>query len=590
MRSSLATFAIALIILTLLPVESKTEVLIYLDKEKVSAGDNIRIAVSISFEKPSSIEILISGMGEVIWLCKNDSKVSRVSEGCGKSEWNVTIPESWRSGDYYVKVNIQDGSTLEFSKVFTVVRPRIIEAKVPELVYHGKKEAIVKAEVADPSKAKLHFRILGLNSRLNFQSDFDKDGVAKVEIDLRKAQSEPIKSGYYVAELKLFYDGKLFDSRSLTVEVVDPKLNISFSDEIKAGDPMRVEVSTNRNDDAGYSGIFLVLTGKNYREVKFVELEKDGKAKITFETAGLDEGYYTLYARDTSLTLKKVDLKTFSESYYALDPSNSNAKLFYAHDDVLVMKTLRIVKEKASRPTAFLTFEPFSKEINCKEIVELNVILLNLPKGISSYEVRFLVLNQTVAQIKDITTPSWAKDAYKAVFSESANIKAIDIENKVQSAEKLQIAKIKLLGIAEGQTEINADLIQLSDDEGNSMVAISRNAVVSVQCKVELEKVENATILAENFTNETRNEIEMSETKEKNESQNSQPILQNESKEVVPKESLNQFGWRGKLPKPKKIGVDNKDLFLAFTASLAFATTFLRRGLNSKFNREHGPR
>ncbi len=588
MRSSLATLVVAFILLTLLPVEGKTEVLIYLDKEKVSVGDNMQVKVSVTLEKPSSIEILISGMGEALWLCKSDSKVSKVLEGCGKSEWNVTIPESWRSGDYSVKVNIQDGSTLEFSKVFKVVRPRIIEAKVPELVYQGKKEAIVKAEVADPSKAKLHFRLLGLNFRLNFQSDFDKDGVAKFEIDLRSSRSEPIKPNYYVAELKLFYDGKLFDSRSLTVEVVDPKLSVSFSDEIKAGDPLRVEVSTNRNDDAEYSGIFLVLTGKNYKEVKFVELEKDGKAKITFETAGLDEGYYTLYARDTSLTLKNIDLKTFSESYYALDPSNSNAKFFYAHDDVLVIKTLRIVKEKASKPTVFLTFEPFSKEINCKEITELNVILLNLPNGISSYEIRFLVLNQTVAKINDITTPSWVKDDYKAIFSESASIKAIDIENKVQRVEKLQIAKIKLLGIAEGQTEINAEVIQLNDDEGNPMVAISRNALISVQCKVELEKVENSTSLAGNFTNETRNEVGTSEKKEKNESQNL--LLQNESKEVFSKESPDQFIRQGKLPKPKKIEMGTKDLFLAITASIAFATTMLRRRLNSKIEKHHGAR
>ncbi|MEM4712715.1 MAG: hypothetical protein QXI78_06730, partial [Archaeoglobaceae archaeon] len=545
MRSSVAIIAILILLITFFPAEGKTEVLIYLDKEKVSVGDYIRVDVSVSFEKPSPIEILISSKNDAVWLCKNESKVSNVSEGCGATSWNVRIPENWESGDCYVKVNIHEGSSLEFSKAFKVIRPKIVEAKVPKLVYQGKKEVTVKAEIADPSKAKLHFRLLGLNSRLDFQSDFDKDGVAKFEVNLRDAQSEPLKPGYYVAELKLFYDGKLFDSRSLAVEIVNPKLSVSFSDEVEAGDPLRVEVSTNRDEDAEYSGIFIVLVGKNYKATKFVELEKDGKARITFETAGLDEGYYTLYARDTSLTLKNIDLRNFSESYYMLDPSNSNAKLFYAHDDVLVFKTLRIVREKASKPAGFLVFEPFAREVNCGEISEFEVFLLDLPTGISSYELRFLVFNSSVAQISEVLTPSWANDVYKAVFNESARIKALDIENKVRKAEKLLIAKVKVLGIAEGSTEINADVIQLSDDEGNSVVAIARNAMISVNCKApqSLENATNATI--KDLANETMNETEPMES-------NSQ-FGQNESKELFVSNETPERS-NGKIPKPKELG------------------------------------
>ncbi|MEM3477304.1 MAG: hypothetical protein QXM45_01315 [Archaeoglobaceae archaeon] len=580
MRSSIAIIAI-LILSTLFPAEGKTEALIYLDKEKVSVGDYIRVDVSISFEKPSPIEVLIASKSDAIWLCKNESKVSNVSEGCGATSWSIRIPENWESGDCYVKVNVHEGSSLEFSKVFKVIRPKIVEAKVPELVYQGKKKVTVKAEIADPSKAKLHFRLLGFNSRLDFQSDFDKDGIAKFEVNLRDVQNE-LKPGYYIAELKLFYDGKLFDTRSLTVEIVSPKLSISFSDEVKAGDPLRVEVSTNRDGDAEYSGIFIVLVGKNYKAKKFVELGEDGKARITFETAGLDEGYYTLYARDTSLTLRNIDLRNFSNFHYALDPSESIAKFFYAHDDVLVFKTLRIVREKVSKPAGFLVFEPFAREVNCGDIAEFEVFLLDLPAGISSYELRFLVFNSSVAQISEVVTPSWANDVYKAVFNESARVRALDIEDKVRKTEKLLIAKVKVLGVAEGSTEINVDAIQLSDDEGNSVVAVARNAMISVNCRAELQNLENTSI--KDLTNKTMNEIEP-----RNAWESLRSLEQDESREFfATNETLKEA--IGKIPKPKELGASFGDLFLTLAITFAFATTLLGRRLNSKSDEEHGSR
>lgn len=53
--------------------------------------------------------------------------------------------------------------------------------KIPELVYRGKKEVMVKADVADFSKVKFKFRLLGLNFQLGIDNiEFDKDGFAKL--------------------------------------------------------------------------------------------------------------------------------------------------------------------------------------------------------------------------------------------------------------------------------------------------------------------------------------------------------------------------------------------------------------------------
>lgn len=154
--------------------------------------------------------------------------------------------------------------------------------------------------------------------------------------------------------MKLFYNDKIYESCSLTLEVVKPKLNVSVSEEIKAGDPIRVEVSTNRDGDTGYSGIFFAFIRKNYKALRFIELEKEGKSRVTFETAGLFEGTYWIYIRDTSLILRNIDLNTFSENYYDLDPTGPIARFFYAHDDVYLLKTVRIVKTSTSKPNAIV--------------------------------------------------------------------------------------------------------------------------------------------------------------------------------------------------------------------------------------------
>ncbi|MCS7119486.1 MAG: hypothetical protein RMH75_06595 [Archaeoglobaceae archaeon] len=581
MKISLIVIIFALFI-TL--VDAKTEVIIHFDKEKVSIGEFFKISVKIKPEKPSSVEILISGKGEVLWLCRNESKISSVLEGCGAAEWNVRIPEDWESGNYILKVNIHEGSTTsEFSKTFEVIRPRILKIEIPELVYQGKKKARVIAEISEASKAKLTFKIIGKNFRFEIENiSFDEKGIAEFYIDLRSKSIEALKPGYYLAELKLYYNGKLYDSRSSTIEIVNSKVKIVFNEEITAGEPLRVEIFTNREGDTEYNGIFVVFTGKNYKVVRFIELNEDGKAKAIFETAGLSDGDYKIYVRDTALTLKNIEFRTFSEVYYDLDPMNSDSGFFYAHDDVLIVKNLRIMKSKSVKTKAILSFEPSASEVNCSETAKFDLILSGMSKGLSSYEIRILVSNNSVARISDVALPKWATEVYKTILDNSIEIKAFDLENMVHGDMRVSIVKLELKGFSVGSSEIKVDKRKISSDEGDDVTSISLDGYLLVKSceKVMEDYLENETNLG-NFDRAVVNENSFNSGKKTGENENKNGIeLISETK---------NFELRKGVRKPKMLQPNPNDLILIFFTGMLFVSTLLVKKINLKWKRNHGP-
>lgn len=89
-------------------------------------------------------------------------------------------------------------------------------------------------------------------------------------------------------------------------------------------------------------------------------------------------------------------------------------------------------------------FNLFIKNLFCNESTEFKVFISNTSTGISSYELRFHLSTISVAKIDKGLTPSWAKDVYSISFNDSARLKAIDIENKVQNMGKIFVARIKI--------------------------------------------------------------------------------------------------------------------------------------------------
>ncbi|MCC6027830.1 MAG: hypothetical protein LM574_04500 [Archaeoglobus sp.] len=533
------------------------EVVIFVHKEAVSVDDFVRIDISGTFERSGEIEILIAGK-DVIWLCKNESPSKSILEGCGKTSWLVKIPKEWESGEYLVKVNIHSGSTSEFSKVLKIVKPRITKIEIPEFVYQGKNKIKVSAELAEYSKAKIGYRIMGNNVDEKDEEffDFNKDGVSEFYVDLRSFGI--LKTGLYLLELKLYYNGTLFDSRSATFEIVDPKISLSFKEEITVGETLRIEISTNRKNDTGYSGIFVALVGKNYKATKFVELDEDGKAKAVFETAGLSEGEYRVYARDTGLTLKNIDPKIFAKTHYDLDPSSSYAKLLQADDDVVISKTLRILKGNATKTSVSIYFEPEKIEMQCNSAAKTGIFLIG-SKGLSSYDMKVSVENEGVAEINGLTIPNGTHEDYRYFYAKNARFKVFNFRS--DEFKKFQLAEIEIKGVSEGETSLKIESAKINDESGNELHPVFFDAKIIVKCNGSGEAEKQPTI----SENGTQADQKIEEPKSEEIHENAKEERKAETEKIL-----------REIPRPKKVQMRGYDFLAILIGAAAFIAVIMK--------------
>jgi len=533
------------------------EVVIFVHKEAVSVDDFVRIDISGTFEKSGEIEILIAGK-DVIWLCKNESPSKSILEGCGKTSWLVKIPKEWESGEYLVKVNIHSGSTSEFSKVLKIVKPRITKIEIPEFVYQGKNKIKVSAELAEYSKAKIGYRIMGNNVDEKDEEffDFNKDGVSEFYVDLRSFGV--LKTGLYLLELKLYYNGTLFDLRSATFEIVDPKISLSFKEEITVGETLRIEISTNRKNDTGYSGIFVALVGKNYKATKFVELDEDGKAKAVFETAGLSEGEYRVYARDTGLTLKNIDPKIFAKTHYDLDPSSSYAKLLQADDDVVISKTLRMLKGNATKTSVSIYFEPEKIEMQCNSAAKTGIFLIG-SKGLSSYDMKVSVENEGVAEINGLTIPNGTHEDYRYFYAKNARFKVFNFRS--DEFKKFQLAEIEIKGVSEGETSLKIESAKINDESGNELHPVFFDAKIIVKCNGSGEAEKQPTI----SENGTQADQKIEEPKSGEIHENAKEERKAETEKIL-----------REIPRPKKVQMRGYDFLAILIGAAAFIAVIMK--------------
>ncbi|MEM2727274.1 MAG: hypothetical protein QXV61_03345 [Archaeoglobaceae archaeon] len=479
---------ILLVILFIVPVSGKTEVYIKLDKDRVAIGESIQINVTVSCDLPCPIEILIKGFGGGEWLYENESPIQNFTKS-----WNFEIPEDWEEGVYIVKVNVIDNlTTREFFEQFRVIKPKILGIEFPELPYQGRTLINVTVETPDENKTSLTFKFIGLNFRFVSKEEFKPyKNSTKLKLNLREKFEETkdidyaLKPGIYAVEVFLKYGNKIFDSRIVTVEVVKPKLSVKVPDEVISGDPVHIMVSTNRVNEAFdgfyYNGIVLTLVGDNYKAVRIVELDENGQANITIETAGLSEGDYRLYIRDTGLTFRENDLKKFAMLYYDLDPKDSKAKEYYAQDDVLVVKDLKIIKAQQSKPKSVVFFEPTDQTVYQGDLVDYTILLSSAENGLSAYDMAVYVSNSSVAEFYSITLPDWAYETYKVVSGDYASFKVIDLKDGVsKGSSRVKLATIRIKTLAEGFVELTLKVNKLDSDNGVQINSYSYNAYLFV--------------------------------------------------------------------------------------------------------------
>jgi len=570
-RANLIHPAVTILIAFIAPLcVAAEDVKIFVDKEAVSVDDFVRIEVFGVFERPSEIEILIAGK-DALWLCKNESPSRSILEGCGKTSWLVKIPREWESGQYFVKVNVHSGSTLEFSKALKIVKPRITKIEIPEFVYQGKNKVKVFAELAENSKAKIGYRIVGQNvdERYGEFFNFDKDGVSEFYVDLRKFGI--LKPGTYFLELKLYYNGTLFDIRSTIFEIAEPRISLSFKEEITAGETLRVEISTNRMNDAEYSGIFVILVGKNYKAVKFVELDEKGNARVVFETAGMSEGEYKIYARDTGLTLRGIDPRTFAKNHYDLDPSDSYAKIFQADDDVVVSKNLKIKRSDATRASVSVFFEPGELEIQCNSSAVMNLFLIG-SDSVSGYDVRISVEDEDIAEIKGVITPSNTHEDYGYCFGKAARFKVFDFRS--DGSMKFKLAEIEIRGVSEGETAIKIESAKINDKRGNELHPVLFDARIAVKCSRSVEEIEGQM---------QNQEGEFDARGEKLGAEEMEWMQSGGEKNETDERALLK-----EIPKPKSVQTKEGDIVAMLASAAAFMAAIGRKIMPRK-KPDHGP-
>ena len=109
-----------------------------------------------------------------------------------------------------------------------------------------------------------------------------------------------------------------------------------------------------------------------------------------------------------------------------------------------------------------------SRSIGVGEEFELPIALSTAPNGLAGYEISVHVEDPRVAEIVDVRFPGWAKLTDSSVKSDSASLKAVDLDDQIRAGENnIDLATLKLKATRVGETTIKLAIIKMDDDEGN---------------------------------------------------------------------------------------------------------------------------
>jgi PGF-CTERM protein len=257
-------------------------------------------------------------------------------------------------------------------KMFAIVvtDPRIVSVDIPSRIpYQGEVEVKIVTDPGKRERAHVTWVLEGSNikvrpSAVGGPSDnrytIDSNNEVSFRLNLKNYYEEKGRSidpGLYVFTVKLYLDNEETDRVQKLIEISTISLEVTIEPAvIVVGDQIKVTVQTSREGVAGYDHIYVTMVGANYKAVQKVTLDSTGKGSVTFETLGLADGTYRFYIRDTMGTEDANYTGLYvAENLYDLDPADSTAKIAYADDDILVIRTIQILKE---RPTPTPTTPP----------------------------------------------------------------------------------------------------------------------------------------------------------------------------------------------------------------------------------------
>ncbi len=166
-----------------------------------------------------------------------------------------------------------------------------------------------------------------------------------------------LPAGLYTVTLHLYKDKDCYsevESVDIPMEVVIPEMNVVVPDMVKKGDDLNVKIETNRGGSYDYLYVVLDL-GAKQKVYSRIPIDENGVAEVSIPTGDIEPGEYTLYVRDAMGTLEgyggSFDIKTM----YDIEPTDSFAKAYGAHDDLLFKKVIEVVEELPTTTTTTTT-------------------------------------------------------------------------------------------------------------------------------------------------------------------------------------------------------------------------------------------
>ena len=275
---------------------------------------------------------------------------------------------------FYAPANVTGGEANEIDRAsdpqaivaITVIDPKIEMVDIPSRIpYQGEVEVNILTAPGDKDNVEVSFTLEGSNVKVR-PGDFgisakqkpNAENWVNFTLDLKEyavRKGSTLEPGLYIFTVKLSFvstlGGDEVDSKEVLVEIVPQTLDVTIEPSTPVvGDKITVSVSTNRAGVSGYEHIWVTMVGVNYKAVQKVTLNSEGKGSVTFETVGIAPGTYKFYVRDTAGTVKEKTEVQLVEDLYNLDPADILAKLYNAHDDLLVIKTIQILETAPTTP------------------------------------------------------------------------------------------------------------------------------------------------------------------------------------------------------------------------------------------------
>lgn len=136
---------------------------------------------------------------------------------------------------------------------------------------------------------------------------------------------------------------------SFPVKVIKPTYNVTVPDVVKFGDKLEIKIRC--VDPSPYNHVYVII--KYGMDLTYFKIKMyNGSCVLNVTPKWL--GTYKIYIRDTLGTEKGKIIE-----YYDIPPDEPVARQYYANDDVLIVKEVKVVKEIIS-PTPIQTLIPIN--------------------------------------------------------------------------------------------------------------------------------------------------------------------------------------------------------------------------------------